>query len=132
MAVLTVVRGLPGSGKTTYAKKNFRCLILEQDMFHERNGFYQWSAAVMRDAVKWCAKTARDALRLGMDVCVVNTFTKKEYVETYRQMAEDLEVDFNVIRIEGDFGNVHSVPPGAMSAMRRVFEDWPGETVVRN
>lgn len=77
MAVLTVVRGVPGSGKTTYAKKNFRCLILEQDMFHERNGVYQWSGAGMRDAVKWCVKTTRDALRLGMDVCVVNTFTKR-------------------------------------------------------
>ena len=132
MAILTVVRGLPGSGKTTYAKKNFRCLILEQDMFHERNGFYQWRGGAMRDAVKWCAKTARDALRLGMDVCVVNTSTKKEYVETYRQMAEDLGVDFNVVRIEGDFGSIHSVPPGVMSAMERMFEDWPGETIIRN
>lgn len=47
-------------------------------------------------------------------------------------MAEDLGVDFNVIRVEGDFGNVHSVPVGTLSAMQRMFEDWPGETVVRN
>lgn len=132
MSRLTIIRGVPGSGKTTYAKKNFRCLILEQDMFHERDGFYQWSGAAMRDAVKWCSKTAHDALRLGMDVCVVNTFTKREYVETYRRMAAETGASFNVIRVEGDFENVHSVPPGAMSAMRRIFEDWPGETVVEN
>lgn len=130
MAVLTVVRGVPGSGKTTYAKKNFDCLILEQDMFHERNGVYQWNASAMPDAVDWCRRMTALSLARGMDVCVVNTFTKRKYVEDYRKLAETHGADFRVVRLAGDFENVHSVPPAILENMKRGFEDWSGETVV--
>ena len=29
---LTIIRGLPGSGKSTYAKSRYNCLILENDV----------------------------------------------------------------------------------------------------
>ena len=66
---LTIIRGLPGSGKSTYAKKNYNCLILEQDMFFIRNGQYCYNANSIRRAVEWCKSMCEHALQLGMDVC---------------------------------------------------------------
>lgn len=133
MAKLTIIRGVPGSGKSTYAKKNFNCLILEQDMFHERDGKYQWKAAAMRDAIRWCKDMARHALKLGMDVCVVNTFVKIPHVEEYRRMAIELGASFDVIRMDNDFGNIHAVPETTLKDMKDSLMDspWPGEKIVK-
>lgn len=127
---LTVIRGVPGSGKSTYAKKNFSCLILEQDMFHMHDGEYCWKADAMQNAVKWCQTTAYNALQFGMDVCVVNTFVKKKYIDTYRQMAEELGATFEVIRMTSSYDNVHNVPENVLDNMSKSFEDWPNEQFV--
>lgn len=130
---LTVIRGVPGSGKSTFAKERYNCLILENDMFYIRDGEYQWSKSKMDSAVKWCFDTAQRALESGMDVCVANTFTKARFIDVYRDMAGRLGADFEVIRLDGDprWTNSHSVPPGVMKSMRDGFEPYPGERVFR-
>lgn len=127
---LTIIRGLPGSGKTTYAKKSYNCLILENDMYHIRNGEYEWDKKNMETAILWCLGTCRDALCHGMDVVVSNTFTQKRYVDTYRRIAEETGAEFEVIRCTGEFENQHSVPRFVLENMKRGFEDYPGETIV--
>ena len=127
---LTLVRGLPGSGKSTYVKKNFSCLHLENDMFHMRDGGYDWSAESMNAAINWCAETCRRALELQMDVVVSNTFTKRRFVEFYRNMAMETHAEFEVIRCTGDFENVHNVPKKTLENMKSGFEDYPGEIFI--
>ena len=91
---------------------------------------YCWKADAMQNAVKWCQTTAYNALRLGMDVCVVNTFVKKKYIDTYRQMAEELGATFEVIRMTSSYDNVHNVPENVLDNMSKSFEDWPNEQFV--
>jgi len=129
---LTIIRGIPGSGKSTYAKKNYKCLILENDMFHERGGLYRWLPSSMKGAIEWCEETCRTALGLGMDVVVANTFVDKKYVDFYKDMADEFDADFEVIRMENDFGNVHNVPEKTLSRMKSEFDDYPGEKIVIN
>lgn len=130
---LSVIRGVPGSGKSTFARSRYRCLILENDMFHVSDGEYRWSADRMSAAVDWCAQTAEHALSRGMDVCVANTFVLKKYVEFYRRMAERYGADFEVVRCVGDLSwtNVHSVPYEVLASMRSRFEPYPGEAVAK-
>ena len=127
---LTIIRGLPGSGKSTFAKANYSCLILENDMFHMHGGKYEWSKESMPKAVGWCMKTCREALRNGMDVVVCNMFTKRVFVDSYRNVAEDEGADFEVIRCTGDFRSVHDVPKFVLESMKNGFEDYEGERIV--
>ena len=127
--VLTVVRGLPGSGKSTWARR-LGCLVLENDMFHVRGGEYRWSASRMKDAVSWCMDFVRCALERGMDVAVANTFCRRRFVEAYRRIAEEAGAGFRVVRCSGSFGSVHAVPEATVESMKASFEDWPGEEIL--
>lgn len=130
MANLYLVRGIPGAGKSTFAKANFRCLILENDMWHESDGKYQWNAKSMKDAVRWVMSTAEFMLANGRDVCVCNTFVKRASVEVYRKIVEKHAANFIVYRCTHDYGNIHNVPKHVLESMKAGFEDWPGEIVV--
>lgn len=130
MAKCTLVRGLPGSGKSTFAKSHFNCLILENDMWHEIDGKYQWNAKSMKDAIHWVMSTTEFMLSHGRDVCICNTFVKSAFVEIYRKIAEKHDAEFIVYRCSHDYGNIHDVPKHVFESMKSGFEEWPGEIVV--
>jgi len=127
---LTLVRGIPGSGKSTFVRNNFSCLHLENDMYFQRDGSYRWNSEEMDDAIRWCVQMSEIALSRGMDVVVSNTFTKKRYMEPYRKMAESIGAEFEVVRCEGNFKNVHNVPEKVLENMKKNFEDYPGERIL--
>lgn len=125
---LILCRGCPGSGKSTFAAKKFPGVLhLENDMWHMKDGKYDFRGAMQPRAIAWCMTIANGALAEGMDVVVSNTFTKRRYIEAYRKLAEEHGAEFTVYRMHGEFGNVHSVPADVLENMRKNFEDWPGE-----
>ena len=128
---LTLIRGLPGSGKSTFATRNFKGILhLENDMFHMIDGEYKFDLDRQYKSVDWCLDTAKRALSYGMDVVVSNTFTKREFIEPYRRLADEVGAEFNVYRMTGDHGSVHNVPEDVIERMRSGFEDWNGEVTV--
>lgn len=127
---LTIIRGIPGSGKSTYAHKNFQCLILENDMFQIIDGKYCWSAEGTKNAISMVRRLAEIALMNGSDVCIANTFVKRRFIEGFKQLAIKFNADFEVIRCTGNFKNVHDVPEAVFNSMKSNFEDWDGEKIV--
>lgn len=128
---LTVVRGVPGSGKSTFCRSEFPdAFHVENDMFHVRNGVYSFDQKRQKNAVSWCMDMCKAALGQGMDVVVSNTFTKRRYVAVYMRIAADAGAAFAVYRMAGEFENEHGVPDEVLENMKNGFEDWPGETVV--
>lgn len=126
---LTIIRGLPGSSKSTYAKSHFHCCILENDQFQIQDGKYNWSPEGTKKAIVLCRTLAEHILSQGADVVIANTFTKRKFVAAYEKLAKAYGADFEVIRMEHDYGNVHSVPAGVLKSMHEGFEDWPGEII---
>jgi len=121
---LTIIRGLPGSGKTTVAKTEYpEAKHCEADQyFEDGNGNYNFDPGKLKDAHEVCQKCARDGLESGKDVVVSNTFTQCWEMEPYIDMADDAGADVE-IRIErGDYGNVHDVPEYVILAMKNRFE----------
>lgn len=128
---LILIRGIPGSGKTTFASVKFSGVFhLENDMYHVKNGKYSFDPHMQDNAISWCMDMCRTALALGMDCVVSNTFTKKKYIEAYARIADEFNADFEVYRMCGEFGNIHSVPEDVFANMKKNFEDWPSEIMV--
>jgi hypothetical protein len=129
MPVLSIVRGLPASGKSTFAKR-LGCLHLEADMYFMVNGHYLYDPMQVETAHRWCQLMAATALALGFDVVVSNTFTRAWELEPYFQMAKESGAGLDIYRTSGEFTGIHNVPEEVVNAMRLRFEDIKGEILV--
>jgi predicted ABC-type ATPase len=129
MARLILVRGMSGTGKSTFAK-TFGVLHVEADMFFMQDGKYKWSGDRVPHAHKWCYDSVLNAMSHKIDVVVSNTFTQVWEMEKYIISATSNGYDVVIYRCIRDYGNVHSVPEEAIQRMRERFESIEGEIEV--
>ena len=127
---LYLVRGCPGSGKSTFAKKlagENGFAHFENDEFFMKNGKYCFDKTKYREAADWCFNNIKKSLAKGKSAVVSNVFVTKKSVERYAQLAKTFGAKFVVMRSNASFGDVHSVPKLVLVSMRKQFEDYPGE-----
>lgn len=118
---LTLVRGIPGSGKSTYARGLGIPDHYEADMwFAERGGF---DPAKLNEAHAWCFEKAKEAMDSGRSVVVSNTFIRRWEMQRYIAYAESLGIPVEEIVMTGDYGSVHNVPEYTIERMRQNFEN---------
>jgi len=127
MADLYIIRGVPGSGKTTLAEKmNDSGMIdvyFEADMMMiDHDGNYKFDPSKLSFCHDQCQRAVDVALTVGHNVAVSNTFTRKWEMKPYFDMAKKHGAQVTVIVCQGDFSNVHGVPNGKVQAMRDRFE----------
>ncbi len=119
---LTLVRGLPGSGKSTYAKTLDAILVEADQFFIDKNDNYQYDPALIKTAHAWCQLETKRLLRAGFDVVVANTFVKNWEMSFYKSLADEVNVSFEVIEINGKYQNIHGVPDAVIARMHKQFE----------
>jgi len=123
MKTLYIVRGLPGSGKSSLAKKLTELVYSADDFFTNKKGEYNFNAKLLGKAHEWCWGKVRDAMFIGANaVAVANTFTQAWEAEKYYQIAEEYGYSVFVIECQNDFGNVHDVPKESIDAMKERWE----------
>ena len=124
MKTLYIVRGLPGSGKSSLAKKVTKSTYSADDFFTNRaTGEYNFNVKLLGKAHEWCWGKVRDAMYIGVQaVAVANTFTQAWEAEKYYQIAEEYGYSVFVIECQNDFGNVHDVPQESIDAMKERWE----------
>ncbi len=131
MAKLILIRGLPGAGKSTLAKRRYvpqGYIHNEADMWFVRDdGQYNFRPEAVKDAHEWCQNATRNALLAGRNVVVSNTFTQIWEMQPYLEMPAD---SVHVIKCSGTYGSVHGVPEHAIRKMRARWEDYEGEMEV--
>ena len=133
MATLHLVRGYPGSGKSTFVKRTFPGVFhVENDMYLIQDGFYNWSKERVKHAVKWASLMVKTALVHDFDVVVSNTFTKRRYVDFYKNIAETYSAKLKVYRCVGDFQNVHGLSNDMVKKFKNAMEDYPDEVIVEH
>ena len=126
--ILYIVRGIPGSGKSTFAKslvKKDYC-HKEADMFFvDRDGNYNFEPSKIKDAHQWCQEEMDFLMRLEHSPVVVsNTFTQEWEMEPYFELAKTYGYKVFSIVVENRHGgiNQHDVPEEVLTKMRDRFE----------
>ena len=128
---LIIVRGIPGTGKSTFCREVFPDILhLENDMFQYQNGEYHYDEKKLQKSIQWCFNTASNALKNGMDVVISNTFAKKAFIDSYKELAKEYGCQFEIYRMMGNFKDIHNVPEDVLKSMKDGFEDYEGEKFV--
>ncbi|MGF1740605.1 ATP-binding protein [Vibrio profundum] len=119
---LTLVRGLPGSGKTTLAK-TYSADHFEADMyFVNDDGEYQFDATRLKQAHSWCQHSAKQSLQQGRSVVVSNTFVRLWEMKPYLKMAQRYNAEIEVIECQGRYANTHGVSQATVNAMKKRWQ----------
>lgn len=125
---LILVRGLPGSGKSTFAK-SLGIAHYEADMFFMQNGVYNFNPLRIKDAHNWCKQQVFHELFCNNSVVVSNTFSQIWEMKEYLYMAKELKAEIEVIKMTGNYKNIHGVPAETIEKMRNRWEDFQGEII---
>jgi len=127
MKALIIVRGLPGSGKTTvaemFASKIFDTVVSADDFFY-KTGEYKFDPTQLGAAHEYCRNKAAESIISGAgNVFVANTFTTENEIQPYKEMAEQLGVPFISLIVENRHGNdsIHNVPCETVEKMKNRF-----------
>lgn len=124
--VLIILRGVSGSGKSTFAEwlvknlvirstvKNYYHYDLETKKFEADQWFIDndepWNPRYLSTAHEWCMAEVRKSLQDGYITIVSNTTTTKKELDPYIKIATDLGIQCFVLVTDGDYENVHDVP----------------------
>lgn len=129
--IVYFIRGLPGSGKTTFAEDiesyiDDAVIHIEADMFFtDDNGKYVWDAGKLDLAHEWCRA---EYLKAMSDKCayiiVSNVSAEAKHVDWYQEEATKRGYEFVSLIVENRGGrkSVHDVPDKSIENMRRKFD----------
>lgn len=121
---LVLVRGMPGSGKSTIAAamdSSLECNHLEADMYFMVGGIYKFDADKLHHAHMWCQTETDRYLKKDQVVVVSNTFTTIKELRPYFDIALDNGILPAVYLAQNQFKNVHDVPQESLDRMKRRF-----------
>ena len=126
--ILYIVRGVPGSGKSTFAKRlasGSGPSHYEADMYFMENGVYKFDASRIKNAHAWCQDMVyMDMLKDVPVIVVSNTFTQEWEMEVYFELAKNYGYTTFSIIVENRHGGVneHGVPEDKLQAMKDRFQ----------
>ena len=120
---LILIRGLPGSGKSTFAtllsEGRFPVFSVD-DYFTGSNGAYQFGFSRNHLAYRQCEEQTREAmLKKCSRIFVANTFTMDWEMEPYIRMAGEHGYKLFVLTMENYHGcdNIHKIPKDQLEKM---------------
>jgi predicted kinase len=130
--VLVLVRGIPGSGKSTFANlvwNNYA--ICEADkFFHDKEGNYNFDPSKLKQAHEWCQNEVETKMKDNQnnpqfypEIAVSNTFTQEWEMQAYFDLAKKYDYKVFSIIVENRHGstNLHGVPDDTLKKMKDRF-----------
>ena len=119
-----IVRGCPGSGKSTFAKTLGGIHIEADQYFVDADGNYNFDGSKIKNAHAWCLDNVKTNMAAGRDKIVVsNTFTQEWEFQPYLELAKEYGYKTFTIIVENYHGgiNQHNVPEDKVEQMKNRF-----------
>jgi len=129
MKVLTIIRGLPGSSKSTLGKmiasSTSESAHYEADQYFIKDGVYNFNPKKIGDAHSMCKKNTEKSMKDGVENIVVsNTFTQKREVIPYVELAKQNGYVIRILSCDANFGSIHDVPEESIRKMKNRWENF--------
>jgi predicted kinase len=129
---LILLRGLPGSGKSSLGDIILHCpgsntpdVLSADNFFMDDKGNYNFDATKLKQAHNDCQQKCAERMKLEISrIVIANTFTEKWEMDTYYQMAERYKYRVHTVIVENrhESKNVHNVPDEKLEQMKNRFE----------
>ncbi len=131
-----ILRGLPGSGKSTKTheiiKQEGSSKVCSADHYFIRpDGIYDWNPKLLKQAHFWCYNNARQGCQQGSTIIIDNTNIKRADMQPYLDLATEFKYDVEEI-VVGKFDeesckvyaerNVHDCPLDTILKRAKLFE----------
>jgi len=128
MRTLYLIRGIPGSGKSTFAKELVpEFLVCEADKYFVVDGEYRFDPLKLKDAHLWCQNVVEKYMEnweVFPKIAVSNTFTTEWELKPYFELAKKYDYKVFSIVVENRHGNdsVHNVSDETINKMINRFQ----------
>jgi predicted kinase len=133
MKILTLLRGLPGSGKSTFALNlvGSDFLVCEADKYFMVDGEYKFDGSKLKEAHESCRTMVETYMKDSLvndqfyrEIVVSNTFTQEWEMQPYYDLAKQYGYMVFTVIVENRHGgeNQHGVPSEAIQRMKDRFE----------
>jgi predicted kinase len=121
--ILYALRGLPGSGKTSFAK-SLNLKFFEADQYFEKFNDNKYDFKLLKKAHQYCYQSVKKELENGKSVIVSNTMTSQKEVKEYQDLAKKLNVKFVSVILENRHNgkSIHDVPISSIQRMKERFD----------
>lgn len=130
MKLLYIVRGIPGSGKSTIAQKVCQKVFEADQYFYSfdrdlKKVVYKFDPTKISAAHRQCQKNVENSMKdCVLEIAVSNTFTQKWEVVPYIELARKYGYDVQIITVQSNFQNVHNVPEESIQRMKKRWENF--------
>lgn len=122
---LFILRGIPGSGKSTIAELIARYTNVAADDYFDIFNSKNFDPKLLGKAHQWCFAQVEDWMQQEEEkIAVHNTFTREWEYKDYIKLAKKYGYTVHVMVVENHHGNksVHNVPEDKIQQMRDRFE----------
>jgi predicted kinase len=129
---LILLRGVPGSGKSSLGEIILRCpgsnspdVLSADNFFIDDKGNYNFDSTKLKQAHNECQLKCAERMKLEISrIVVANTFTEKWEMDSYYEMAERYKYRVHTVIVENrhESKNVHGVPDEKLEQMKNRFE----------
>ena len=129
MKTLILLRGLPGSGKSTFAKLFHTTFWFEADKyFEDEDGNYYFDPTKLKEAHQWCKNRVEFSMNAPNGfppelIVVSNTSTTEKELEPYLELATKYDYKVVSLIVENRHGSqsIHNVPEETLVKMKNRF-----------
>jgi predicted kinase len=123
--ILYIVRGVPGSGKSTFARQLTSNVFEADQYFIDNEGNYNFIPSEIKNAHAECQDDVKSAMSSSIPkIAVSNTFTQEWEMNPYLELAKQFGYVVFTVIVENRHGgkNVHGVPEEKIELMKNRFE----------